>query len=129
MTASDDNTARIWDAYGRPLQELKVTLTVSQTRSSALTESLLQPPVATVPHACGTLPLGGPLQEMKDHTDQVNSAVFSPDGKSLVTGSDDKTARIWNCEELGDLQSLLELAKKRVPRKLTTEERRIYLNQ
>ena len=26
----------------------------------------------------------------------VNSAAFSPDGKRIVTASDDKTARIWD---------------------------------
>ncbi len=32
------------------------------------------------------------------HTDHVWSLAFSPDGKSLVSGSGDKTVRIWNCE-------------------------------
>ena len=30
------------------------------------------------------------------HTDYVNSAVYSPDGRSIVTASDDNTARIWD---------------------------------
>ncbi len=35
---------------------------------------------------------------MKGHTDPVESAAFSLDGKRVVTASKDNTARIWNAE-------------------------------
>lgn len=35
---------------------------------------------------------------MREHTAQVVSAAFSPNGKSIVTASVDKTARVWEIE-------------------------------
>ena len=34
----------------------------------------------------------------KGHVDFVRSAAFSPDGKRVVSGSGDKTIRIWDTE-------------------------------
>ena len=41
---------------------------------------------------------GEELRKLKEHTDWVESAAFSPDGKRIVTGSGDGTARIWDAE-------------------------------
>ncbi|MBQ6950009.1 MAG: TIR domain-containing protein, partial [Clostridia bacterium] len=40
------------------------------------------------------------------HADTVHSAVFSPDGKRIVTASDDGTAKIWDAETLLELGTL-----------------------
>ncbi|MFO5493536.1 MAG: ribosome assembly protein 4, partial [Cuspidothrix sp.] len=34
--------------------------------------------------------------QLKGHTDRVNNASFSPGGKTIVTASDDNTARVWD---------------------------------
>ena len=54
----------------------------------------------------------GTLQESNPriligHTNDVNSFVFSPNGRYLVTGSDDHTARIWDTQS-GALLKVLE---------------------
>ena len=39
---------------------------------------------------------GTHFKTLKGHTDTVRSISFSPDGKSLVSGSKDKTLRLWD---------------------------------
>jgi hypothetical protein len=43
---------------------------------------------------------------LKVHTGAVRSAAFSPDGKRVVTVSDDNTARIWDAERGSEIASL-----------------------
>ncbi|KAG0269262.1 hypothetical protein BGZ95_002141 [Linnemannia exigua] len=45
---------------------------------------------------------------LRGHENSVNSLAFSPDGKALVSGSYDKTARIWNVQERQSVQTLAE---------------------
>ncbi len=46
------------------------------------------------------------LHVLKGHGNLVNSAAFSPDGSHIVTGSNDKTARIWDAKT-GALRAML----------------------
>ncbi|MEM6725134.1 MAG: WD40 repeat domain-containing protein, partial [Bacteroidota bacterium] len=39
---------------------------------------------------------GKPLSTYQVHTDMVTAASFSPDGKAVITGSLDKTARLYD---------------------------------
>ena len=39
---------------------------------------------------------GNLFQVFKGHKDCISSVAFSPDGKNILTGSMDKTARLWD---------------------------------
>jgi WD40 repeat protein len=49
---------------------------------------------------------GKVLHTLRGHTDKVNEASFSPDGKYVVTASLDSTARIWEVSSGKELQRL-----------------------
>ena len=38
--------------------------------------------------------MGAPLQTLKGHSSYVTSMAFSPDGKQVVSGSNDETVRL-----------------------------------
>jgi WD40 repeat protein len=44
---------------------------------------------------------GSQTAVLSGHTDEVNSVVFTSDGKSLVSGSDDKTVKLWDMQTGG----------------------------
>jgi WD40 repeat protein len=41
-------------------------------------------------------PTGAKLPKPKEHTSEVLSVNFSPDGKRIVSGSHDETVRVWD---------------------------------
>jgi WD40 repeat protein len=49
------------------------------------------------------------IQTVYGHTGTVNSAVFSPSGRILASGSDDATIRTWEVVKSGQLQQLQTL--------------------
>ena len=52
------------------------------------------------------------LHTMKGHTDTVCSLAFSPDGMTLVSGSFDKTVRLWDVTTGKQLRTLKEYANR-----------------
>ena len=97
VTASRDQTARIWNAAtGQPIATLTGhTATVFAASFSpdgiqVVTASFDQ--TARIWNAA----TGQPIATLTGHTDAVFAASFSPDGTRVVTASFDQTARIWN---------------------------------
>src|SRR5262245_60299105 len=97
VTASTDNTARIWNAAtGEEIAVLQghehsvMHAAFSPDGSRIVTASIDQTAriwdTATAKE----------IVVLRGHTQAVNSATFSPDGSRVVTASGDNTARIWN---------------------------------
>ena len=59
-------------------------------------------------------------------TDAIFSAAYSPDGRWIVTASNDGTARVW---WWGDVEDLLAEARSRITREFTCQERVQYLHE
>jgi WD40 repeat protein len=43
-------------------------------------------------------PSGNRKVVLSGHSAQVNRVIYAPDGRTIVTASDDKTIRFWNTE-------------------------------
>jgi WD40 repeat protein/TPR repeat protein len=97
VTASNDHTARIWDAAGG-LELLQL-----EGHTEPLTAAEFSPDSQRVITASvdGTARLwdassGRELRVFRAQGDHVNTAVFSPDGRSILIASDDQAAYLWD---------------------------------
>lgn len=96
VTASKDNTARIWDASSAQL------IATLQGHSGSVLSSAFSSDGTKVVTASSDSTArvwdassGKLIATLQGHTGSVLSAAFSPDGNRVATASWDKTARIW----------------------------------
>ncbi|MBU0988431.1 MAG: hypothetical protein KKH68_14370, partial [Proteobacteria bacterium] len=97
VTASDDHTARVWDAVtGKPLTD--PMLHIESVTSASFSPDGKRIVTASWDRTARVwdAETGKPLTEPMLHKKAVYSASFSPDGKRIVTASLDNTARVWD---------------------------------
>ena len=97
VTASEDNTARIWDAItGQAIETL--TGHTGLVRHAAFSPDGTRIVTASSDNTARIwdATTGQPIETLTGHTEGVGHAAFSPDGTRILTASDDNTARIWD---------------------------------
>jgi WD40 repeat protein len=122
VTASDDGTAKIWDAKtGNGLFAIDDhTGWVYWASFSPDSKSLV------TANEDGTARLYDvehrkPLVSFIGHTPHVHYASFSPDGKRVVTASDDGTAKIWDAAS-GKLLASFSMPQEEVKKAIFTRD-------
>jgi hypothetical protein len=99
VTASADNTARVWDLSGPTPVATVLAGHTAQVESASFSPDGKRVVTASWDQTARVWDLSGPTPvytELAGHTGPVLSASFSPDGKRVVTASEDKTARVWD---------------------------------
>ncbi len=97
VTASEDTTARVWDAssgkpLGEPMRHAALVWSAAFSPDGTRVVTASRDDTARVWDASSGKPLGEPMR----HEESVSSAAFSADGARVVTASEDKTARVWD---------------------------------
>jgi WD40 repeat protein/serine/threonine protein kinase len=99
VTASNDGTARVWDAQSgqlltEPLKHTSIVCTAQFSPDGKRIVTASNDGTARLWDAC----TGRELTEPLTHLNGVKSAQFSPDGLLVVTASGDNTARVWSAQ-------------------------------
>ena len=122
-TASNDHTARIWDAgSGAQVAVLGGHEDWVETAQWSPDGSRIATGSADCTARVWDAGDGAELGVLCVHESSVEDVAWSPDGMRLVTVSRDGTARVMGANT--DLDALTAMARKRVLRQLTAEERR-----
>lgn len=96
-TASDDNTAKIWDAEtGRLLVDLKGHIKKINTAKFSPDGTMLVTASSDSTIIVWEVLTGKILHEMEGHSNEVTWAEFSPDGSKIVSASWDNTLKLWS---------------------------------
>lgn len=105
-SSSDDATIKIWNiSTGQLLQNI----TNGDSRSDSSVSSIAFSPDSQTFASAGYAPqsniikiwnksTGKELRTLTGHRDFVNAVAFSPDGKTIGSGSSDKSVKLWNSE-------------------------------
>lgn len=124
-----DTTIRVWEARtGRGVTEIKgvaqALITSSFSPDGRLVITVGNDRLARVWDAA----TGAPAVVLQGAQEYLATAAFAPDDRMVVTGGADGLARLYACPVCGPAGDLLALARARLSRALTCEERQAYLN-
>ena len=117
LTGSGDGTARVWyAATGQEVLALKghtgavtsVAFSPDGTRIVTGSEDKTAMVWETGQDVLGLrhTKAGQEVFALRGHTGAVTSVAFSPDGRRIVTGSEDKTARVWDADKDQEVRAL-----------------------
>lgn len=119
VTASEDNTARLWRIDGSPIATLSGhtsgVLYAAFSSNGAILATASEDTTARVWTIDGRL-----VAILKGHLGPVQRVAFSPDGETLLTASGDKSARLFPISE----RKFKERVEKVAKRCLNFDERR-----
>ncbi|GAX44124.1 WD-repeat containing protein [Tolypothrix sp. NIES-4075] len=94
-TASNDNTAKLWNLQGDVIATLKHNDWVSDVAFSPDGKMVA---TASRDKTVKLWNLQGDVIATLKHNHWVENVAFSPDGKTVATASDDYTAKLWNLQ-------------------------------
>ena len=118
--ASEDGIVQIWFVQSGELKRTLVCLEFVTSVSFSPDGLYLATAGADKTARIWNIHTGEERISLVGHTDIIWSVAFSPDGRFLATSSSDQTIRLYAL----DIDELLKLARSRVTRTLTEQERR-----
>ncbi|MCU0288311.1 MAG: TIR domain-containing protein, partial [Acidobacteria bacterium] len=95
LTASDDNTAKVWDLEGKILTEIKHDDRINYAIFNADDSFII---TASGDRSVKIWNIGGVFMHELKHPGVVKSVALSPDKSKILTASNDGAARLWNLQ-------------------------------